>query len=165
MIEICPPQDISNYGCEFDIFKLFLGGSIENGAAKPWQRQIMPKLKKTEGVIFNPRRPDWNSSWKPVASNKKFREQVEWELTGLEICDAALMYFDPATKSPISLLETGLFAHDRLPGGIRSKLHVVCPNGFWRKGNVDIVCGRYEINQYASLSKACEAIKQAASAF
>jgi hypothetical protein len=42
------------------------------------------------------------------------------------------MYFDPNTKSPISLLELGLFAKS-------GKMIVCCPNGFWRKGNVDIV--------------------------
>ena len=48
------------------------------------------------------------------------------------------MYFDPNTKSPISLLELGLFAKS-------GKLIVYCPEGFWRKGNVDVVCKRYEV--------------------
>jgi hypothetical protein len=48
------------------------------------------------------------------------------------------MYFDPNTKSPISLLELGLFAQSK-------KLIVCCPRGFWRKGNVDITCDRYGI--------------------
>lgn len=103
-------------------------------------------------VILNPRRDAWDASWKNVASNKQFRQQVEWELEALENSDAILMYFDPATKSPISLLELGLFAHT-------DKLYVVCPSGFWRKGNVDIVCGRYGIKQYSSLTKAVQAVK------
>ena len=48
------------------------------------------------------------------------------------------MYFDPKTKSPISLLELGLFAKS-------GKLVVCCPDGFWKKGNVDIVCQRYKV--------------------
>ena len=56
------------------------------------------------------------------------------------------MYFDPNTKSPISLLELGLFAHSK-------KLIVCCPEGFWRKGNVDIVCDKYGIPNYDSLEK------------
>ena len=56
------------------------------------------------------------------------------------------MYFDPNTKSPISLLELGLFAQSK-------KLIVCCPEGFWRKGNVDIVCDRYNIPNYDSLEK------------
>jgi len=48
------------------------------------------------------------------------------------------MYFDPNTKSPISLLELGLHANS-------GKMIVCCPKGFWRKGNVDIVCERYDV--------------------
>lgn len=51
------------------------------------------------------------------------------------------MYFSPNTKSPISLLELGLFARS-------GKVRVVCPEGFWRKGNVDIVCQYYNIPLY-----------------
>jgi hypothetical protein len=56
------------------------------------------------------------------------------------------MYFDPATKSPISLLELGLFAKT-------GKLIVCCSEGFWRKGNVDIVCKRYGVMQVENLDK------------
>ena len=48
------------------------------------------------------------------------------------------MYFDPNTKSPVSLLELGLYAHT-------GKLRVCCPDGFWRKGNVDVICARFGI--------------------
>lgn len=57
----------------------------------------------------------------------------------MEVADLIVMYFDPTTKSPISLLELGLHAKDNLV--------VLCPEGFWRKGNVDIVCQYYNINQ------------------
>ena len=50
------------------------------------------------------------------------------------------MYFDPETKSPITLLELGLYARS-------GKLVVCCPHGFWRRGNVDIVCDRYGVDQ------------------
>jgi hypothetical protein len=56
----------------------------------------------------------------------------------LDSSDIIVMYFDPNTKSPISLLELGLYAAS-------GKLIVCCPEGFWRKGNVDIVCQRYKV--------------------
>jgi hypothetical protein len=37
---------------------------------------------------------------------------------------------------------------------------VVCPEGFYRKGNVDIICDRYRIKQYATLEDACEILKR-----
>ena len=117
---------------------VFLAGSIELGSAEKWQDKIAQELSHLNIAIYNPRRDDWDSSWVQTIENEQFREQVEWELTRLEICDVIPMYFDPNTKSPISLLELGLFAKS-------GKLIVYCPEGFWRKGNVDVVCKRYEV--------------------
>jgi len=61
-----------------------------------------------------------------------------------EKADIIAMYFCPETKSPITLLELGLFAHMK-------KMIVCCPDGYWRKGNVDIVCNRYGIEQINNL--------------
>jgi len=68
---------------------------------------------------------------------------VEWELSAQEAAD--LMYFAPDTRAPITLLELGLFA--------KKRLFVCCPDGYWRKGNVDVVCRRYGIRQVGSLSE------------
>ena len=74
-------------------------------------------------------------------------------MDALEKADVILIYFDPKTKSPISLLELGLFAKSR-------KLVVCCPEGFWRKGNVDIVCDRFGIEQVEDLEEAIDLIKK-----
>ena len=37
---------------------------------------------------------------------------------------------------------------------------VVCPDSFYRKGNVDIVCDRYGINQLKSLEDVCAILKR-----
>lgn len=71
-------------------------------------------------------------------SNPHFREQVEWEMDHLEKADLVVLYLHPGTMSPISLLELGLHAK----GG---NVLVCCPEGFWRRGNVQVVCARYEI--------------------
>lgn len=125
-------------------YKIFLAGSIEMGAAEDWQTKITKALKDKDVVILNPRRDDWDSSWKQEIENDQFREQVEWELKSQESADLIAMYFDPKTKSPISLLELGLFGKD-------AKMIVCCPKGFWRKGNVDIVCKRYSIEEVETL--------------
>ncbi|MBQ0740161.1 nucleoside 2-deoxyribosyltransferase domain-containing protein, partial [Aquimarina celericrescens] len=75
------------------------------------------------------------------------------ELDALEQADRIIMYFDPATKSPISLLELGLFAKS-------GKLLVCCPKGFWRKGNVDIVCERYKVDQVNNLEELIDEVKK-----
>jgi hypothetical protein len=128
--------------------KVFLAGSIEMGKAEDWQSMI-PQLFKDRNdlTFFNPRRDDWDSSWEQRESNPEFNYQVNWELDHLDKADLIFMYFSPETKSPISLLELGLYAKS-------GKMVVCCPDGFYRKGNVDIVCSRYDIPVYNTLDAA-----------
>jgi hypothetical protein len=153
-IEVQAPEDFSQY-LNDNYITLFAGGSIEMDKAKPWQKRLVRLFNSHDNVvILNPRRNGWDSSWKQSINNRNFRTQVQWELSGLEESDAAVMYFDPATKSPISLLELGL----TVCSGIH--MHVICPRGFWRKGNVDIVCTRYKIPMFTSLTAATNHIKK-----
>lgn len=115
---------------------VFLAGSIEMGKAEPWQEKIETLMEEYGGTLLNPRRPDWDSSWEQTLEDTNFRTQVEWELAALDAADQILLYFDPKTKSPISLLEMGLHARS-------GKLIVACPEGFWRRGNVQITGLRY----------------------
>lgn len=120
---------------------VFLAGSIEIGKAQNWQTGFAEGLEETlliDHVILNPRRNDWDSSWVQDISNPQFREQVAWELAMLEKADVIAMHFEPGTKSPISLLELGLHAKS-------GKMVVSCPDEFWRRGNVEIVCRKYGI--------------------
>ena len=117
---------------------VFLAGSIEMGTATDWQAELITALGKRNVTILNPRREEWDSSWRQSIDEPKFREQVEWELDGLERADLIAMWFAPDTVAPITLLELGLTA--RL-----DKLVVGCPDGFWRKGNIEVVCSRFGI--------------------
>jgi hypothetical protein len=122
---------------------MFLAGSIEMGAAEPWQEQVV-KAFPFNVNIFNPKRDEWDSSWEQDINNPMFYEQVSWELDMLDKADIIPMYFDPTTKSPITLMELGLHAQNTDWTGL-PKLIVCCPKGFWRKGNVNILCQRYGI--------------------
>jgi hypothetical protein len=117
---------------------VFLAGSIEMGQAERWQDVLERALADLDVLIFNPRRDEWDSSWVQTQANPVFREQVEWELAAQERAEVIAMYFAPATRAPITLLELGLAARS-------GKLIVCCPEGFWRKGNVDVVCARYGV--------------------
>jgi hypothetical protein len=137
-IEIQAPNKIEDDGR----VKIFLAGSIEMGKAEDWQKRIVKELGKYPIQFLNPRRDDWDSSWEQTKENEQFSEQVNWELDGLEASDFIILYFDPETKSPISLLELGIHACCN-----PDKLVVLCPDGFWRKGNVDITCEKYGVKQ------------------
>ena len=137
-----PPMNIA----ERDITKqyVFLAGSIEMGKAIDWQTSMSEFFTRFDFGVFNPRRDDWDSSWEQKFDNSQFYQQVNWELDALEKSDIILLYLVPETMSPISLLELGLHA-------LGKKMYVVCPDGFWRKGNVDIVCNRYNIPLFKNL--------------
>ena len=150
MCEIKAPSSLSSI--DFTKEKtVFLAGSIEMGKAEIWQTKIASSLKDTDWIVLNPRRDDWDSSWVQTIENKQFREQVEWELEAQEKAQTIVMYFDPTTKSPITLLELGLFCF--------KNLIVCCPEGFWRRGNVCIVCKRYGIKQVETIEELAKEIR------
>jgi hypothetical protein len=139
-----------------DNFTLFLAGSIEMGTAEHWQNRVIETLKDCKRLtIYNPRRADWDSSWVQSIDNPQFREQVEWELDHLQRANLAIFYFDPSTKSPITLMELGMMSNPWSPLTI-----VVCPKGFWRRGNVEIFCNREGIEFFETLEDAIEKIKE-----
>jgi hypothetical protein len=139
-----PPQNIALI-CRSKK-SVFLAGSIEMGVAEDWQSTIGKWFLSMGWNVFNPRRTDWDSSWIQSYENPQFNQQVSWELNALDKSDVILMYLDPNTKSPISLLELGLHATSK-------KLYVVCPDGFWRKGNVEMVCSVYDIPLFNTLEE------------
>jgi hypothetical protein len=148
-IEVQAPNEVI---LDDEFVNIFLAGSIELGQAEHWQKRVIDALSDKPIRFLNPRRDDWDSSWSQDIHNDQFVEQVIWELTSLEQSHLVIMYFDPNTKSPISLLEFGLHAREQ-------KLIVLCPEGFWRKGNVDVVCEYYGINQVDTFDELIEFIR------
>ncbi len=131
---------------------VFLAGSIEMGAAEDWQARLAAELRDIDAIALNPRRDEWDASWRQSIDEPKFREQVEWELAGLERADVVAMWFAPETKAPITLLELGLHAR----GG---KVIVGCPHGFWRRGNLEVVCARYGVPLVAAWAPFVAAVR------
>lgn len=138
MLEVKAPQPYSRSNPELT---MFLAGSIEMGKAVDWQTRVATALKDTNYTLLNPRRDSWDSSWIQSISNPKFAEQVNWELDGIEFADTIIFYFDPATQSPITLMELGKVA-ELVKLHSNKKAFVCVPDGYWRKGNVEVVCAR-----------------------
>ncbi len=133
---------------------VFLAGSIEQGKADDWQSKVIEGLKDTEIDILNPRRDNWDASWKQDINEPAFRQQVIWELTGIHLARLTAAVFLKNTYSPITLLELGLLAPNK-----SSQTIVYCHNDFWRKGNIDIVCSWYGIKMVPSLDALIHEIK------
>lgn len=114
---------------------VFLAGSVEKGCGGQWRLEMVQRLQHLPITILDPWRDDWDSSWAERKSDEKFAAQVQWELDNLERVDVIALYLAPNTEAPISLLELGLF------GGTKNVV-VCCPEEFYLKGNVEIVCER-----------------------
>ena len=126
---------------------VFLAGSTEMGKAEPWQEKLMKEFKNSDIVFFNPRRDDWDSSWNQDINDKQFNEQVTWELSHLENVNKVIFYFDGNSQSPITLLELG-YTLGNLEFSKR-QVFVYCPDNYFRKGNVDIICARKGVKVFS----------------
>lgn len=138
---------------------IFLGGAIDQGKSENWQERVAKELSDLNVIFLNPRRDDWDSSWEQSIDNLQFREQVDWELEGQDIADLCIYVFGSneeqakLTKAPIALLELGLYAKTH-------KTMVCCPNGYYRKGNIDITCEFYGIPIFENLNDLIEKIRE-----
>lgn len=139
----CPPVSI------------FLAGSIENGTAEDWQTSLSKLIDHyfpDESVmILNPRRKNWN----PDADQKELETQIVWEQDRLKQANVVCFYFDPKTKSPISLLELG-----QCLGRQCTKVIVFCPEDFFRFTNVQVTCSGYNIPVHSTYEPFIENIFQ-----
>jgi hypothetical protein len=137
-------------------FTVFLAGTIDMGKGENWQQQVGDYLSDFPDwlLILDPRRDDWDDSWEQDIDNPEFKEQVTWELQAQEAADLILFVFATNEKNaekaeaPITLMELGLFK-DR-------QCVVCCPEGYYRKGNVDVVCERYGIPVYEDFERMLE---------
>jgi hypothetical protein len=141
-----PPMNIAKRNTRLP--SIFLAGTIDMGNSVDWQENtigLINSLTNRYYNIFNPRRSDWDSSWEQSYENPQFYQQVNWELNAIKSADYVLVYFASGSQSPITLLELGILT------ATPEKVSVVCEEGFWRKGNVDIVCDIYDIPMFKSI--------------
>lgn len=132
---------------------VFLAGSIDNGSAIDWQVSVAKSLSDLDIYVLNPRRDEWDESWTGTINNPRFEEQVSWELNGIEKADVVLFYFLAASKAPISLLELGLCANKR-------NVIVCAEPGYWRRGNIEVVCKKFALPLMDDIDEAIPALRQ-----
>lgn len=153
MIVHYPPAPADYDPTNTTLPSIFLAGTIEMGLSVDWQAKFITTYSARRGHIFNPRRNDWDSSWRQSIDNPEFKAQVDWEMAHIDDADIVVMYLDPDSMSPISLLELGYLA-----GTAPEKVIVCCPKGFWRKGNVEVICYRHGIELVTTMATLHEKI-------
>jgi len=131
---------------------VFLAGTIDMGNSIDWQQYAVERFRECDVQLLNPRRTDWDSSWEQTIGNPQFREQVEWELQGLDNSNVILMHFASGSQSPITLMELGLCANKRVV--------ISCAPDFWRRGNIEVLVAQFPgLELYDNLDAAIDRIK------
>jgi hypothetical protein len=138
--------------------KIFLAGTIDMGNSYNWQENFIKKLKDTVEknnitdkifIVFNPRRDEMMED----SSLETVQTQATWEMDMMDKSDLIFMNILSTSKSPISLLELGLYSKS-------GKLLVRCTPEFYRFANVKTVCERFDIklvtNKKISLTEILE---------
>ncbi|USN14156.1 nucleoside 2-deoxyribosyltransferase [Brevundimonas phage vB_BpoS-Kabachok] len=128
---------------------VFLAGTIDMGESQDWQAEAAEDIGRRAEFIYNPRRAAWDSTWAQSIDSEAFNNQAHWELDMIERADFVLFNFLPGSKSPVTMAEFGLCCALKPQQTI-----VCCPDGFWRKGNIDIMGERYGIPVYGGLRAA-----------
>lgn len=157
MIKYITPDSEDQYYRNYS-FKVFFGGTIDNGDSEDWQKNLYAKLVirdisrniplNGEGykydelniTVFSPRRETWNEN----PTKEDLENQIKWEQDKLDEADLIIMYLAENSKSPISLLELGLY-------GPQGKVIVYCTDKFYRYTNVKMTCERYLIEFHDTL--------------
>lgn len=122
---------------------IFLAGTIDMGNSKDWQHEVVEHYKGISPLTFyNPRRDFVEGGF--ITDPDDFKYQVNWELYHQEKCSAIIMFIAGTSKSPITLMELGLFANS-------GRLYVICEPEFYRYGNVEVTCKRYRVPLYNKL--------------
>lgn len=127
---------------------VFLAGSIDEGRAEKWQDEAVRSISDLDVTILNPRRDEWNADLRQDIDEPEFSHQVDWELDGIERADVVLFHFSPAGPAPITLLELGKTT------ALGKRIVVSCPEGYWRRGNVQVVCRRADVVVHDDLAGA-----------
>ena len=120
---------------------VFLAGTIDMGNSVDWQARLVGTFSSCEGryILYNPRRDNFTNT------PEEMEYQVNWELDHLEKSQIIIMNILGSSKSPVTLLEMGLFMKS-------GKLLVACEPDYYRHDNVRITCAKYNVPLYDSLS-------------
>jgi len=144
VIEVTPTSKIQHDEKWYtnDTISIFLAGTIDMGNSEDWQYQFVEWLKNVEFdeniwnikqiVVYNPRRIEG------FGPNEILDYQINWELDKITKVNYVIMNFLPNSKSPVTMIEFGL-----LVGSDIQKLHVICPEDFYRYDNIRVTYNRF----------------------
>jgi len=124
---------------------IFLAGSMDHRQEHSWRDEIIGEFGSHH--IFDPTHAQHDD-----LSNAELKHHIMWELEAMQQSDFILLNFLKDSKSPISLVELGLYAQS-------GKLIVVCPQEFYKHNYVHILCEKYSTPIFNTLKEAKTLLK------
>ncbi|KAG9242628.1 hypothetical protein BJ878DRAFT_159774 [Calycina marina] len=137
---------------------IFLAGTVDYAAVDSglptWRETITTSLSHLPITVYNPHRRVWD--FKEDINDPRFVEQTTWEMDMMDRATVVILFIhDREEKAPVSLLELGLGARKG-----KGNMVVRCPEGFWRRGNVQVVCQRFGIPMVESVEQVTKIVEK-----
>lgn len=123
---------------------VFLAGSIDLNLDGNWRQEVTDQVGDKVHFI------DPTISGHDAMDDLQMENHINWELDMLNLADKVFLNFLPESKSPISLIELGMYART-------SKLIVVCPNAFFKSRYIKTLCKKYKIPLFTTVDTAIRA--------
>lgn len=120
-----------------------LTGPISSKRERCWQLPVAEDLRARGFQVRTPLEKRWLSEWLEHTGEPVFQRNVASNFQDLDESDEILMHFTEDSLAPTSLLQFGRYVHS-------GKLTVSCERGFWRRGNLEIMCGLYGVPLFES---------------
>lgn len=120
---------------------IFLAGSIDSHLGSNWRTRATEQLND-RFQVFDPTNENHSS-----LTDLQMCDHINWELDALETADHILLNLLGDAKSPISLVELGMYVTS-------NKLLVVCPREFYESRYVGELCARYKTTVFINLEDA-----------
>ncbi|MFK7786732.1 MAG: nucleoside 2-deoxyribosyltransferase domain-containing protein [Crocinitomicaceae bacterium] len=109
---------------------IFLAGSMAQESSSNWRKTVVNQFGDTYH-FFVPTHPNHDQT-----GDDEMKTHIEWELNGLAKADFILLNFLADARSPISMVEMGMYIQS-------GKLIVVCPKNFYKRRYVETLCEKY----------------------
>lgn len=126
---------------------VFLAGSIDLKLKGNWRNKLIDIVGNKVHFI------DPTISNHDELDDNQMKKHINWELDALNLADKVFLNFLPDSKSPISLIELGLYV--RTP-----KLIVVCPDEFYQSRYIKTLCEKYKVTIFNDFNQAIKYIKK-----
>ena len=127
------PNEKGNY--------IFLAGSIDNRYFGNWRKKVIEEIGDSN-IILDPTNTNHDK-----LSDEDMKLHIQWELDALSKANTILLNFLPDSKSPISLVELGLYVTS-------NKLIVICPKAFYKSRYVYTLREKYNTPIFDNINKA-----------